>query len=83
MQASRGDGSATVSWDAPADDGGAPILNYTVTTVETGDTQDVIGATLVGVTGLTNGQSYTFTVRAANLRGESAESSASAAVIPG
>ena len=52
-----------MSWTAPADDGGAPILSYTVTSSPGGKTATVAApATNAIVTGLTNGTAYTFTV---------------------
>jgi hypothetical protein len=63
-----GDARATVSWTAPASDGGASITDYVVSatpgthTVTTAD-----GTTLHAVvTGLTNGVAYRFTVYAQN-----------------
>jgi len=83
--ATAGNAQATVSWTAPASNGGAAITSYTATAVEdntksctTGD-----GSTLTcTVTGLTNGTAYTFTVTATNSVGTSAASSASSAVTP-
>ena len=79
--------SATVSdqrvdliWTAPASNGGAPILRYEYeldfsgTWTSTGGT-----ATSYTVTGLTNGQSYTFRVRALNRVGAGLASSSQSA----
>jgi Fibronectin type III domain len=74
VTAVAGDGSATVTWNVPAD-GGSPITGYTVTAQgyglsTAGSTQTVTG-TSATFTGLTNGDSYGFTVTANNLAGNS------------
>jgi hypothetical protein len=82
-----GDGQATVSWSAP-DDGGSTITSYKVTPYVGSAAQTPVvvsgspAATSATVTGLTNGTSYTFTVRATNDVGSSAESATSDAVTP-
>jgi len=78
--ATAGNGSVTVSWSAPSSTGGAAITGYTVTS-SSGQTCTTTALSCI-VTGLTNGSSYTFTVVATNTVGDSAASSASAAVIP-
>ncbi|WP_345802859.1 fibronectin type III domain-containing protein [Microbacterium sp. AZCO] len=88
VNAIAGDGRSTVSWSAPAN-GGDPITSYTITpyigtTAQTPTT--ITGAppaTTATVTGLTNGTGYTFTVRATNSIGSSAESARSNTVVPG
>jgi hypothetical protein len=81
-----GDGSAAVSWTAPASDGGSEIDGYTVTC--TAGIDDVHTATNDGsttsaqVTGLTNGVEYTCTVAAHNANGDSEPSDTSAPFTP-
>ena len=86
--ATPGNGSATVSWTAPAA-GGSTITSYTVTPYIGATAQPattVTGAppaTTTPITGLTNGIAYTFTVSAANAIGSGPASAASNAVTPG
>lgn len=80
VSATPADAQATVTWTAPASDGGTPITGYTVSDGNGhGCTTD--GATFCTVTGLTNGVQYTFTVTATNASGTSAPST-EAAVTP-
>jgi hypothetical protein len=84
--ATAGDGQATVSWTAPASDGGSAITGYVVT--------PYIGyfplapqvfsstATTQVVTGLTNGTQYRFRVQAVNAVGASGYSTVTNPVIP-
>ena len=79
------DGAATVSWQAPTDNGGAPLTGYVVTVSPGGRQIPVSGTplpTTTTVTGLTNGTAYTFTVAAMNSVGTGAASAASRAVTP-
>jgi ankyrin repeat protein len=81
-----GDGQATVSWTAPASNGGSPVTGYVVT--------PYIGyfplpsqafastATTQVVTGLTNATTYRFRVQAVNAIGTGGYSTASNAVTP-
>lgn len=78
--ATAGNASASVAFAAPAN-GGSPITGYTVTASPGGATASGGSSPLV-VTGLTNGTSYTFTVRATNARGDSPQSPPSNAVTP-
>lgn len=83
--ASAGDGQAIVYW-TPASNGGSVITGYTVTPYKAGAAQTPVtvdaSKASAQVTGLTDGQSYTFTVKATNGIGTSAESSPSSAVTP-
>ena len=78
--------SALVSWSAPDGDGDSPITGYTVTPYVDGVAQDPTqagaSATSATVSGLTNGRTYSFRVRASNAVGPSPASSASNAVVP-
>jgi hypothetical protein len=84
--ATAGSGSATVSWSAPASTGGSPIVGYVVTPYVLGVSQGpryfLGAATSQTITGLTNGTTYRFKVRAWNAVGVSLFSSASNAVTP-
>ena len=81
--ASNGNASATIAWTAPANNGGSLITSYTVTANPSALTMTV-PATQTGVnfTGLTNGTTYSFTVRATNATGSSAPSLPSNAITP-
>ncbi|OJX21934.1 MAG: hypothetical protein BGO75_19590 [Burkholderiales bacterium 68-20] len=80
--ATAGNAQATVSWDAPAS--GGPFTEYTVTAVEDPSKTCTATppATSCTVPGLTNGSTYTFTVRATNANGTGAASTVSNAVTP-
>jgi hypothetical protein len=83
VTATPGDRQATVSWIAPASTGGSPITGYTIFTFIGGPTVTAgADATSVDVTGLTNGTSYYFNMKAANAIGTSATSGDTARVIP-
>ena len=73
----------TVSWSAPASDGGSPITSYTATT-NSGESCTVSApATSCDITGLDYTLSYTVTVTATNIGGTSQASSQSASLNPG
>ncbi|MFA6290804.1 MAG: fibronectin type III domain-containing protein [Victivallales bacterium] len=79
--ATAGNLQATVSFSPPAIDGGSPVTSYTVTSSPGGRTATGSASPLT-VTGLLNGTTYTFTVRATNLVGTGLASSPSNAVVP-
>jgi hypothetical protein len=84
-----GNASATVSWSAPAFDGGHPVLGYDVqysgngyAWISAASSFHSDSSTSQVVTGLTNGTSYVFRVAAVNAVGTGSYSPASAAVTP-
>jgi hypothetical protein len=87
VSATAGNGSATVTWTAPAN-GGSPITSYTVTPFigSTAQTPTTVSgsppATNTTISGLTNGTAYTFTVSATNANGTGPASTPSTAVTP-
>ena len=69
--ATPGNGQVSLTWTAPASDGGAAITAYRVLRDGQQVHQTPNGATLSHtVTGLTNGESASFTVRAVNVAGQ-------------
>jgi mannan endo-1,4-beta-mannosidase len=80
--AAAGDGIATVSWQPPANTGGAELLDYWIYTGGTSVAAVPASETHAIVQGLTNGTPYTFTVRTQNIVGPSAQSNPSAPVTP-
>lgn len=79
--ATAGDAQASVTFTAPAFGGGAAITGYTVTASPGGATATGAVAPVM-VTGLTNGQAYTFTVTATNSAGTGNASAASNSITP-
>ncbi len=85
--ATAGDAGASVSFSPPASNGGAAVISYTVTatdlTTPTNGGETASGAASpITVTGLTNGDSYTFTVTATNSAGTGPASDPSNTVVP-
>jgi fibronectin type 3 domain-containing protein len=83
LTATAGDAQVSLSWKAPASDGGAQIASYNV---YEGTSQNITGkpvasarGTSVTVKGLTNGTTYYFKVTAVNKAGEGPASSAASA----
>lgn len=81
VTAVAGDASATITWTAPADTGSFPITTYQVT-ASPGGKSCLSAALTCTVSGLANGASYTFTVRALNGAGWGPESVPSNPVTP-
>jgi uncharacterized protein (TIGR02145 family) len=79
--ATEGNAQVTVTFTAPASNGGSAITGYTVTS-NPGNITGSGSASPITVTGLTNGTAYTFTVIATNANGNSLPSSASNSVRP-
>ena len=76
--------AATVTFTAPASNGGTPITSYTATSSPGGitGTLNQAGSGTITVTGLSTGTSYTFTVTATNGVGTGPASAASNSVTP-
>jgi len=80
----KGDGQAVVTWKPTLDDGGSRVARYIVR-AEPGNIEvSTADATTLKatVTGLENGTSYTFTVRAVNEVGEGPPSTRTNAITP-
>ncbi|WP_243391234.1 S-layer homology domain-containing protein [Paenibacillus sp. GM1FR] len=76
-----GNGQVTLSFNPPADNGGSAVTAYEVNVLP--DNRVVTGTrSPIIITGLTNGTSYTFTVKAKNKAGGSESSLLSNAIIP-
>jgi hypothetical protein len=87
VQGTHGNTQVDVTWDAPANNGGATITYYIVKYSDDGGASYTPFPTSFGgisgtVTGLTNGTPYLFKVFAHNLNGDSALSAASSAITP-
>ena len=81
--ADAGNREVAVSWTAPADDGGSTVTGYTVTSSPgSKHCTWTSGSLSCTVTGLTNGQAYTFTVTATNAVGTGPASGVSNSVVP-
>ena len=79
--ATRGNAQASVTFTAPASNGGSAITSYTATSSPGGIT-GTCAASPCTVSTLANGTAYTFTVTATNDVGTSAPSAASNSVTP-
>ncbi|HEY3420064.1 MAG TPA: fibronectin type III domain-containing protein [Methanomassiliicoccales archaeon] len=85
LTATPTDGQVSLSWTVPASDGGAAIEYYLVYVDGTAG-PDHYTTTSATITGLTNGQSYSFTVAAHNSAGNGSQSGPATAIpftIPG
>ncbi len=82
VQASAGDTSVSLTWNAPSTDGGLPITSYTVTGVTIAKTVQAASGSATMLTGLRNGTTYWFVVTATNAIGTGPASAASNHVTP-
>jgi hypothetical protein len=76
-----GDSEISVSWSAPSDDGGSLVGSYTATASPGGRSCTTSSRSCV-ITGLTNGVTYTVTVRATNGAGTGPASPPTAPLTP-
>lgn len=91
FQASRGDQNVTLTWSAPCNIGGSPILGYRIYRGTTSGTMFFIHLTNSSArsfvdTGLTNGLTYYYRISAVNVKGEgslSSEVCATPLTVPG
>lgn len=82
--AAPGDLCATVTWNAPVDDGGAPVQSYTVFASKDGGAPEVASttnATTTTISGLEKSSVYVFSVVATNAAGTSERSEPSRALV--
>ena len=73
--------SVELGWAEPANTGGIPVTDYTITASPGGATTST-SSTSTSFNGLTNGTTYTFTVKATNAVGIGSNSTASNSVTP-
>lgn len=79
--ATPGNAQASVAFVPPTSNGGSPITGYTVTSTQ-GGIQVSGGSSPILVTGLTNGNPYTFNVYATNANGNGPPSNSANPVTP-
>ncbi len=75
--AAAGDKTAVISFTTPADNGGSPVTGYEISSAE-GDIKVSAASSPVVITGLQNGTTYTFTVKAINAAGTGAAATTNA-----
>ena len=80
VTAAPGNSMVTVSFNAPASDGGTPVTTYTISVMPGARSIPCSGGP-INVTGLTNGTNYTFSVTATNATGIGPAATASATPI--
>lgn len=81
VSATPADASALVQWSAPANNGGSAVTEY-VATASPGGASCATASLTCTITGLTNGVSYTVTVKATNIAGTGPASSPPVSVTP-
>ena len=72
LRGAGGEERVTLVWDAPESDGGSPVTRYEYDVNGSGNWTSAGAALTATVTGLVNGQTYEFRVRAVNPVGEGA-----------
>jgi Fibronectin type III domain len=75
LTATPGNGTVTLSWSAPASDGGSPVDGYVIqggTSPSDASITDQVTGTTATMSGLTNGTMYFFRVNAHNSSGDGA-----------
>jgi putative cell wall-binding protein len=86
VAATAGNASASLTWTAPANDGGSPITDYLIDVYSNGSSVNTVDTTSTTpsatVVNLTNGIPYTFDVKAVNSVGVGTTSSATSIVTP-
>ena len=76
VSVTAGDGKLIINWNAPADNGGAPVTGYKLKVTEEGASDPLLEITLAAnvmsytVEGLTNGKEYSISVSAVNSAGK-------------
>jgi cell division septation protein DedD len=81
ISAVAGVGQVTLTWSAPANNGGLSLGNYTITASGVSTTALSSDTTKV-IPGLTAGAEYTFSIKATNSLGDSALATFSSATVP-
>ena len=83
VSATAGNQSASLTWSAPASDGGSAITGYDVLLAPAPPSAvSTVTGTTASITGLVNGTTYTFSVTATNAIGTGPASAPSTGVMP-